>query len=368
MDKLKGKLIVIDGTDGSGKATQTELLAKRLKRAGFEVEIADFPQYGKKSAGAVEAYLNGKYGSAEEVGPYRASLLYAIDRYDAGFQIKRWLGEGKIVLSNRYVAANMAHQGGKISNALERKNFYAWINKLEYGLFAIPKPDLNIILHLEAAAAQKLIEQKGERRYLNGAKKDLHENDLEHLLRAERTYLEIAKSFPNFVVIECQPQGRLETIEKINDLIWREMSRLIGLTPVMPDKRSDDDNSSVGNRPTLKVRRFLPAAKLPARAEDGDGLDLFAAEDCAIMPGEKITITTGLSLRVPKRHIGLVVSSHNLLKEGVRTVASLIDSQYRSELKINFINSSARIHKITAGQKIARLLIQKTEPINISEN
>ncbi|MBU4493296.1 MAG: thymidylate kinase, partial [Nanoarchaeota archaeon] len=108
---MKGKFIVIAGTDGSGKATQIKILVKRLKDKGYEVEIADFPQYGKKSAALVEEYLNGKFGLAEEVGPYRASIFYACDRYAASFKIKEWLDEGKIVVSNRYVSANVGHQG-----------------------------------------------------------------------------------------------------------------------------------------------------------------------------------------------------------------------------------------------------------------
>ena len=115
--------IVIDGTDGSGKATQTQLLVEKLKSLGFDVEIADFPQYGQKSAGLVEEYLNGVYGSAQDVGPYRASILYAVDRYAASFKIKKWLEEGKIVVSNRYVSANMGHQAGKIKDYAERDKF-----------------------------------------------------------------------------------------------------------------------------------------------------------------------------------------------------------------------------------------------------
>jgi len=95
--RLKGKFIVIDGTDGSGKATQTELLVNRLKKEGFDVEVADFPQYGERSAVLVEDYLNGKFGSAKDVGPYRASIFFACDRYVASFKIKEWLEEGKIV-------------------------------------------------------------------------------------------------------------------------------------------------------------------------------------------------------------------------------------------------------------------------------
>src|SRR3990167_7582875 len=99
----KGKLIVIDGTDGSGKATQTNILVKRLKKKGYKVALADFPQYGQRSATLVEDYLNGKFGSAKEVGPYRSSIFFAVDRYAASFQIRAWLHEGYIVISNRYV-------------------------------------------------------------------------------------------------------------------------------------------------------------------------------------------------------------------------------------------------------------------------
>ena len=101
MEKYPGKLIVIDGTDGSGKTTQLKLLKERLQNQGYSVKEADFPQYNTKSAGLVEEYLSGKYGSADEVTPYQSSIFYAVDRFDASFQIKKWLKEGYIVLSNR---------------------------------------------------------------------------------------------------------------------------------------------------------------------------------------------------------------------------------------------------------------------------
>src|SRR5437868_7679519 len=97
----KGKFIVIDGTDGSGKATQTKLLLHRLKKAGYKVRVEDFPQYGKKSAGPVEDYLNGLYGTADDLGPYIPSLFYAIDRFAAKARIEKHLAEGFVVIANR---------------------------------------------------------------------------------------------------------------------------------------------------------------------------------------------------------------------------------------------------------------------------
>lgn len=224
----KGKFIVIDGTDGSGKATQTELLAKRLRKEEYKIKIFDFPQYGQKSAGLVEEYLNGKYGSAQEVGPYRGSIFYACDRYDASFEIRKYLEEGKIVISNRYVTANMGHQGGKITNPKERKKYFDWLYDLEYGIFGIPRPDLNIILHVDAAIAQKLVDSKGTRNYIKGQKKrDLHEKDLKHLRDAERVYLEIAKTFPKFHLIKCTENKNIMTREKISELVWKEVKKLL---------------------------------------------------------------------------------------------------------------------------------------------
>lgn len=222
----KGKFIVIDGTDGSGKATQTQLLVKRLKKEGRAVKIFDFPQYGQKSAGLAEEYLNGKYGDAKSVGPYRASIFYACDRYDASFKIRKYLSEGKIVVSNRYVTANMGHQGGKIQDAKKRKKYFDWLYELEYGIFEIPKPDLNIILHVDAAVAQKLVDGKGQRNYTK-KKRDLHEKDLKHLRDAERVYLEIAKTMKNFKLISCTQDKCIMDKNVIGKLIWSEIKKII---------------------------------------------------------------------------------------------------------------------------------------------
>lgn len=221
----RGKFIVIDGTDGSGKATQTKLLVKRLKKEGHKIKELDFPQYGKKSAALVEEYLNGNYGTAQEVGPYRASIFYACDRYTASFQVKKWLSEGNIVISNRYVTANMGHQGGKIKNKKEREKYFKWLYDLEYNIFSIPKPDINLILHIDAAVAQKLVDSKEKRNYIKNGKRDIHENDLKHLRDAEKVYLEIARGFPGFQLVECTKGGSIMSKKEINDLVWNKLKK-----------------------------------------------------------------------------------------------------------------------------------------------
>ena len=113
---MEASLLVIEGIDGSGKATQTKLLAKKLNEEGCEVETIDFPQWGTKSVCLLENYLNGKYGSSKELGAYIPSIFYACDRFDASFKIRRWLEEGKVVIADRYVASSIGHQGGKIED------------------------------------------------------------------------------------------------------------------------------------------------------------------------------------------------------------------------------------------------------------
>lgn len=215
----KGRLIVIDGTDGSGKTVQTALLIKRLREAKRDVAVADFPRYGLPSAYFVEQYLKGRYGSAADVDPHVASFFYALDRYDAKRELRRELRRGKIIVSNRYVTANMGHQGAKISSPIGRRRFYAWLDRLEHDLLGLPRPDLMVILHVPAALAQRLVDRKGRRDYIR-RRRDLHEADLSHLQAAERTYLELAKRFTGFRLVECVERGRLLPPETIHEKIW----------------------------------------------------------------------------------------------------------------------------------------------------
>ena len=200
------------------------MLKEKLEQKGFEVEVADFPQYNTKSAGLVEEYLSGKYGTDTEVGPKIASIFYAADRYDASFKIRKWLEQGKIVLANRYVSSNMGHQGGKIEDSTERKQFFDWEYDLEYNLFKIPKPDLSILLHIPHEVAQELA-KKRNREDWEGKTKDIHEENLEHLRRASETYKEISK-FPGFTMIDCVENGELQTPDQIHEKVWLQAGPL----------------------------------------------------------------------------------------------------------------------------------------------
>lgn len=222
----KGIFIVIDGTDGSGKATQTKLLIERLRKEGKEVMELDFPQYGKPSAVFVEKYLRGEYGTADEVGPYRGSIFYALDRYDKSFEVKKWLSEGKVVISNRYVSANMGHQTGKIKDKKGRDEFLGWLDNLEYGIFGIPRPDKVILLYMPPAVGQKLVDKKAKREYTNGKKRDILEADLNHLQNAADAYAYVAKKY-DWQTITCVAGEEILPIEDIHEKVWKAVSSLV---------------------------------------------------------------------------------------------------------------------------------------------
>jgi len=232
----KGKFFVFEGIDGCGKSTQTKLLAEYLKKKSYKVEKIDFPQHGEKSSGLVDEYLTGKYGEAKEVGPYIASIFYACDRYDASFKIKKWLKEGKIVISDRYLVSNIGHQGGKIKNKKEWKKYINWLYNLEYGLFKIPKPDYTFILKTSPEFSLKLAhritdkdKQNRRKAYLGSSKKqDIHEKDKSHLFNALNSFLTAAKEFPrDFKIIECLDNGELLTPEIINQKIIKIINKKV---------------------------------------------------------------------------------------------------------------------------------------------
>ncbi len=230
-----GKFIVFEGIDGSGKSTQAKLLINQLKKESYKTAFIDFPQYGKKSAGLVEEYLNGKYGNAKKVGPYRASIFYACDRYDASFQVREWLAQGAIVIADRYIGSNIGHQGGKIENKKDRKKFLKWLYKLEYELFKIPNPDFSFILKVPPQMARSLSgkitdkEKKAKKKlYLGRKKRDIHEKDLKHLISTERSYLEAAREFPkDFKVIECFRNGKLLSPKILHKEVWKIIKKII---------------------------------------------------------------------------------------------------------------------------------------------
>lgn len=230
MPERNGIFIVLEGADGSGKSTQFRLLSERLKAVGYDVEVFKFPQYDQPSSHFIKKYLNGAYGPASSVNPYTASLFYALDRYEAAPDIRKALAEGKIVLADRFVGSNMAHQGGKFTNSGEQRGFFIWDDGLEYELLGIPRPNTNIFLRVPVEIAQKLMhkDNRSNRNYTTETH-DEHEKDTEHLRRSIETYDTLCRLFPkDFQSIDCTQNGKMLSIAEINDKIWAI------LKPILP--------------------------------------------------------------------------------------------------------------------------------------
>ena len=262
-DKRQGTFLVIEGSDGSGKGTQCKLLADRLRNDGYDVAVFDFPRYDQPSGYFAGKYLNGDYGSTEEVGPYTASLFYALDRYDAAKDLHQALNDGKVVLANRYTASSMAHQGTKFASVEERRGFFIWLDNLEFEMLKIPRPDLNVILRVPAVIAQQLIGLKDKRSYTN-KKHDIHEADLSHLERAVDVYDSLSQLFPkDFSQIDCVRDKSMLSIDAIHQLVVQK------ITPLLPEEPS--------TKPTPQPAKQEPVASKVETAtvtKTSDGFNL----------------------------------------------------------------------------------------------
>ncbi len=217
---MRGKLIVIEGTDCSGKETQTKLLVEKLNRINIKCERFSFPMYDTPTGKIVGGpYLGKEYISegwfsegAINVDPKVASLYYAADRKYNINKIIDLINNGVNVILNRYSYSNLAHQGGKIKDKEERFKMYDWLDKLEFDLLELPHADIKVFLHIpyEAALVLKMNREEGM---------DQHESSREHLIAAENAYLEIASIY-GFKTIECNDGKEPRKIEDINDELY----------------------------------------------------------------------------------------------------------------------------------------------------
>ena len=202
----RGKLIVLDGIDGSGKSTQFELLRDRLEREGVPFRYLRFPRYSERSSLFVREYLAGELGAADEVSPYVASAFYAHDRMAAFREdLRAWLESGGLLLCDRYTTANAILQGAKLSGT-ERFRYIDWLFDYEYERLGLPAPDLVLLLNMPAETAVRLIERRGEGQ-------DIHEQ-LDFLSRAEACGLAAAERY-GWRVVDCMRGGVLRDREEI---------------------------------------------------------------------------------------------------------------------------------------------------------
>ena len=217
-----GFLVALEGIDGSGKGTQAALLADRARAAGRTVATISFPTYdGNPFAEAVADYLNGRFGSADEVHPELAALLYAADRFHARGTLVEAIASHDLVVCDRYVASNAAHQGAKLQGD-ERRRLLDWLDAVEYGEFGLPRPDLVVLLDTPVALARTLVAQKGARGYTT-LEADIHEADAAHAAATREVYLELAERGNWVVVSTVDAGGGLRDVEAIADEIWEHV-------------------------------------------------------------------------------------------------------------------------------------------------
>lgn len=217
----KGKLIVIDGSDGSGKATQTKLLVRELKKQGQKVRTMDFPRYENNFFGEfIGECLTGEYGDFLTLDPHITSVLYAADRFESSEKLKKWLNEGYVVVLDRYVSANQIHQGGKIFDSEKRKKFLQWLDEMEYGIFKLPRPHKVIYLDVPISTSIGLLQKSQQKKqYQKDGKKDLVEQSIDYLENARRSALWLSRENKNWVRIECVKNNILRSIEDIHSEI-----------------------------------------------------------------------------------------------------------------------------------------------------
>jgi dTMP kinase len=306
MENHPGIFLVLEGADGSGKGTQFKLLTERLKAVGYDVATFDFPRYEQPSSHFVRKYLNGEYGPASSVNPYTASMFYALDRYEAAKDINQALAAGKVVLSNRYVGSNMAHQGSKFTSQAEQRGFFLWADSLEYQLLGIPRPTLNLFLKLPAELSYELIAEKAARSYTKNIR-DEHEKDINHLRSAVGAYELLCRLFPkDFETIECAKDNRLLSVPEINDKIWSAIQPLLsGIPKHQPHSKTlNIDTSSVQSNSVQRTPEDTGLKKKPAAFDQISlgRVSLLLKRELLRVPGLKINIAASIS---QKKQAGL---------------------------------------------------------------
>ena len=219
-----GKLIVIEGTDGSGKSTQFRLLTERVAAEGHKFQKLVFPQYKEESSALIRMYLSGEFGSKpSDVNAYAASAFYAVDRYASYKKVwGQWYENGGLVLSDRYTTSNAVHQASK-EQGQAQASFLSWLYEFEYDKLGLPRPDLVIYLDVPTDFTEKMM--RGREAATNTSA-DIHEKDMAYLATCRRTGKEAA-AFYNWTVINCVENGQMRSIEDIHEEIYRHVQNCL---------------------------------------------------------------------------------------------------------------------------------------------
>ncbi len=220
---MLGKLIVIEGTDSSGKKTQAKKLYKRLVKEGYNAIKIEYPNYSSDSSALIKMYLNGNFGKdPEDVNAYVASTFYAVDRF-ASFKTEwsKFYEDGGIIIADRYTTSNMVHQASKIENLEERDKYLKWLWELEFVKFELPIPNQVFFLNMPPSASSKLMENR-KNKFTGKDKKDIHENNQDHLQKSYDNACRIAHQY-KWHEIDCTNNNSLKSINEIHNDIYMKV-------------------------------------------------------------------------------------------------------------------------------------------------
>ena len=216
-----GKLIVIEGTDGSGKSTQFRMLSQHLNQDGREFKHIVFPRYDQESSALIRMYLGGQFGSKpSDVNAYAASAFYAVDRYASYKKVwGDWYENGGLIVSDRYTTSNAVHQASKEPQE-KQAEFLKWLYEFEYDRLGLPRPDLTIYLDVPTDFTEQMMRK---READTNTSADIHEQDMDYLATCRRTGRAAARYY-GWTVIECVRDGSMRTIEDIHEEIYRHIA------------------------------------------------------------------------------------------------------------------------------------------------
>ena len=227
MPKRDYKIIVIEGVDSSGKATQSKILSDRLKKDGKSVISVEFPNYKSDSSSVVKMYLGGDFGTdPESVSPYAASTFFAVDRFaSVKAEWKDYFSGGNIVIADRYTTSNMVHQASKIKKSEEKSKFLDWLYDFEYNILSLPKPDLVIFLDMPVENARQLMKDRANK-INNSSVKDIHESNEDYLNKSYENACFVAEKY-GWNRIKCAVDGKVRTIDDISDEIYEAVKAIL---------------------------------------------------------------------------------------------------------------------------------------------
>lgn len=369
MSTPKAQFIVLYGVNNLGKSTQAKLLSSRFQAAGLKAEYIKYPVYDIEPSGKIlNNYLRG--GNTLNLSPREAQIIYTLNRTQTELMIMQKLDDGISIIAEDYTGTGLAWGIGTGVN----ENFLRTLNS------HLLKEDIAFLLD-------------GERFIESTEKNHKHETQNDLSKRVRQIHLQLAREF-NWRVINAN-----QKIPNIHTKIWDTVHELLKKSPpiqtasnhIKPQETKTNTTqikipkSEIKSAPPettiqyqepkptppkpetqsimqLKVEQISPLTKLPTRAHPTDaGLDIYSSEYQTFTPGDRQLVKTGIKMAIPKGYAGLVWDKSGIAKQGIRTMAGVIDSSYRGEILVNLINLSNNIYTITPGQKIAQILIQKIE-------